>query len=137
MNLLIVKRGHGKSSRHGSSGPLHVHLFSGPDNVEWSIIRRTSPVAKTFHVDGITTLPTLQTSLAFLVVMCVPLLRKTQVLPAADGPPKVAESTKKTSFCVTLLHTTLVRESTSPRDHWSPVLLLMYGSPLVRVTQVG
>jgi hypothetical protein len=40
-------------------------------------------------------------------------LRKPQVLPAADGPPKVSESTKETSFCITLLITTLVRESTS------------------------
>ena len=40
-------------------------------------------------------------------------LRKPQVLPAADGPPKVAESTKETSFLVTLLRVTFVRERTS------------------------
>ena len=50
-------------------------------------------------------------------------LRKPQVLPGEDGSPKVVESTKQTSFCVTLLLPTLVRESTSEEiitlNHWS------------------
>ena len=129
VNLLIVKKAHGKSNRHDSSGPLHVHLFSGPDNLEWFIIRRTSSFAKTFHVDVITTLTTRPTSLVFQFGMCVSLpqiihdlsrvlnvlwiclallymfrsLRKSQVIPTVDGSPKVDESTKQASFCVTLL----------------------------------
>ncbi len=43
----VRKRGfldtHGKTSRHDRSGPLTVHLFSGPDDLEWSIIGRTNP----------------------------------------------------------------------------------------------
>ena len=39
-------------------------------------------------------------------------LRKPHVLPATDWSPKVAESTNQASFCVTLLHVTLVQEST-------------------------
>ncbi len=119
---------------------LYVHLFSGPDNLEWSMIRHTSPFAKTFHVDGITKLHTLQTSLAFLLHMCVPLLQLIHDLWREErstysgyglhfctcfevsvnprwlrqrGSPKTAESTKQSSFCVTLLRATLVRESTS------------------------
>ena len=147
------------SSRHRSSGPLHVHLFSGSDNLEWSIIRRTSPFAKIFHDDGIAKLPTLQGSLghlsAFLLGMCVPLLellhdlwrafkvlwiwfallhlfrtiRKSQVLPAADGPPIVSQSAKQSSFGVTLLRVSLVRERTSQDlvrvhcSYWSMVVL--------------
>ena len=36
-----------------------------------------------------------------------------QVLPATDGSPKVVESTKQASFCVTLRLVTLVREGAS------------------------
>ncbi len=53
-NLLIVKKAHGKTSRHDRSGPLHVHLVSGPDNLEWSIIRHTSLFPEIVHDDGIT-----------------------------------------------------------------------------------
>ena len=42
LNLLIVKEAHGKTDRYRSSGPLHAHLFSGPHNAEWSMIRHTS-----------------------------------------------------------------------------------------------
>ncbi len=106
---------------------------------EIQVTTLVSPFPKTFHVDVITTLPTLQTSLSFLLDMCVPLLqllhdlwralnvlwiwfalphlfrslRNPKVLPTVDGSPKVPESTKQTRFCVTLLRETLVRESTS------------------------
>jgi hypothetical protein len=39
---------------------MNVHLFSGPDNLEWSIIRRVIPFSKNFHDDDIVKLPTLQ-----------------------------------------------------------------------------
>ena len=52
-----------------STSSLVLTILNGP------IIRRTSPFTKTFHVDDTTTLPTLQTSLAFLIGMCVPLLQ--------------------------------------------------------------
>ena len=122
---------------------IHTYRPIGSDNLEWSIIRRTSPFAKIFHDDGITKLPTLQGSLghlsAFLLDMCVPLLellhdlrrafkvlwiwfallhlfrtvRKPQVLPAADRPKTVAQSAKQASFRVTLLLASLLRERTS------------------------
>ena len=94
---------------------------------------------KTVHVDGITTLSTLQTFLGFLFEKCVPLLhllhdvwrvinvpwirfellhlfrslRKSQVFPSVDGSPTVSKSSKWASFCVTLLCATFVREGTS------------------------
>ena len=116
---------------------IHTYRPIGSDNLEWSIIRRTNPFTKIFHDDGITKLPTLQGSLghltAFLLDMCVPLLellhdlrrsfkvlwiwfalmnlfrtvRKPQVVPAADRPKKVAQSTKQASFRVTLLRARL------------------------------
>ena len=62
-NLHIVEEAHGKRSHHGSSGPLHVHLLSFPNILEWTcepIVRRANPFDKLFHVDGIVSLPTLQ-----------------------------------------------------------------------------
>ena len=95
-NLLVVKKAHGKTSRHGSSGPLHVHLVSGPDNLEWSSIRHTSRCAEILDVDGIVRCPTFQGSLGHLsgclLGLCVPLpqlphdLRKAvTVLGILDG----------------------------------------------------
>jgi hypothetical protein len=37
-------------------------------------------------------------------------LRKTQVIPAAGGSPKLSRSVKQKSFCLTLLRVTLLRE---------------------------
>jgi hypothetical protein len=118
-------------------------FFSGSDNLEWSIIRRTSPLAKIFHDDGIAKLPTFQGSLGhlsvFLLDMCVPLLEllhdlrrafkvlwiwftllhlfrtvcNPQVLPEVDRSKKVAQSAKQANFRVTLLHASLLRERTS------------------------
>jgi hypothetical protein len=42
---------------------IHTYRPIGSDNLEWSIIRRTSLFAKFFHDDGIAKLPTLQGSL--------------------------------------------------------------------------
>jgi hypothetical protein len=57
---------------------IHTYRPIGSDNLEWSIIRRTSRFAKIFHDDEITKLPTLQGSLdhlsVFLFDMCAPLL---------------------------------------------------------------
>ena len=36
-NLLIVKKAHGKPSRHGNSGPLEVHLLSCPDSWPYKV----------------------------------------------------------------------------------------------------
>jgi len=142
-NLLIVKKAHGKTSRHGSSGPLHVHLVSGPDNLEWSSIRHTSLFAEIVHDDGIVRCPTFQGSLGHLsgclIGLCVPLpqlphdlrkavtvlgiwfahlhvfrtLLKPQVSSAATGSPKVAQSAKQASFFFILLRATVLRERTS------------------------
>jgi hypothetical protein len=122
---------------------IHTYRPIGSDNLEWSIIRRTSPFAKIFHDDGIAKLPTLQGSLghlsAFLLDMCVPLLellhdlrrafkvlwiwlallhlfrtvRKPQVLPVEDRYKKVDQSSNQTSFRVNLLRASLLRERTS------------------------
>jgi hypothetical protein len=122
---------------------IHTYRPIGSDNLEWSIIRRTSPFAKNFHDDGVAKLPTLQGSLGhlsvFLLDMCVPLLEllhdlrrefkvlwiwlalmhlfrtvcKPQVLSAADRPKKVAQSAKQASFRVTPLRASLLRERTS------------------------
>jgi hypothetical protein len=102
---------------------------------------QTTP--KIFHDHGITKLTTLQGSLGhlsdFLVDMLVPLLellhdlwrtfkvfwiwfvllylfrtvRKPQVLPAEDRTKKVPQSGKQTSFRVTLLRESLLRQRTS------------------------
>jgi hypothetical protein len=43
--LRIIKEAHRKSSRHNNFGPLHVHLLSFPDRLEWTcdpIVRRVS-----------------------------------------------------------------------------------------------
>jgi hypothetical protein len=59
-NLLIIEESHGHPSHHDSSGPLHVQLFSGPDNLEWTILRHTSHFAKLVLVYRIVRLTTLQ-----------------------------------------------------------------------------
>jgi hypothetical protein len=56
-------------------------------------------------------------------------VRKTQVLPVVDRSKTVGQSAKQASFRVTLLRVSLLRERTS-------LLLLEYGSPLVRAAQV-
>ena len=120
------------------SGPLHVHLVSGPDNLEWSSIRHTSLCAEILHVDGIVRYPTFQGSLGHLsgclLGLCVPLPqlphdlrkavtvlgiwfahlhlfrtpRKSQVTSTATGSSKVSQSSKQASSLVTLL---LARQS--------------------------
>ena len=53
--------------RHGSSGPLEVHLLSFSDLLEWTcdlIVIRATPFPKLFHVDDIVILPTFQWSLS-------------------------------------------------------------------------
>ena len=149
MNAVVVKKAHGKTSRHDNSVPLYVQN-SFPNKNSTS-----SPFAKNFHVDIIVKLPTFQSSLVLLLGMCVPLLellhdlrrvfkvlwiwfallhlfrtvRKSQVLPAVDRPKKVAQSAKQASFRVTLLRASLLRERTSQdlvRVHccyWSMVVL--------------
>ena len=66
-NLLIVKKAHGKTNRHDRSGPLYVHLVSGPDNLEWSIIRHTSLFAEILHDDVIVRCPTFQKTVTVLI----------------------------------------------------------------------
>jgi hypothetical protein len=36
VNLRIIKETHRKTIRHNSFGPLHVHLLSFPDRLEWT-----------------------------------------------------------------------------------------------------
>jgi hypothetical protein len=116
-------------------------------------------ICLTHYIHGIAKMSTLQGFLdhlsAFLLDMCVPLLeilhdlrrafkvlwiwfalmhlfrtvRKSQMLPAVDRPKKVAQSSKQSSFRVTLLCASLLRERTSQdlvRVHccyWSMVVL--------------
>ena len=51
----------GKTSRHGSSDTLEVHLFPCPDLLEWA--NKTSLFTKQFHVNRIVRFPTLVRSL--------------------------------------------------------------------------
>ena len=77
MDLLIVKKVHGKPSRHGRSGPLKVHLLPCPDLLKWA--NKTSLFSKQFLVHRIVRFPTLQRSLDRLsdlyLVVFVPLIQ--------------------------------------------------------------
>ncbi len=54
-NLRIIKEAHRKPSRHCRSGPLHVHLLSFPDRLEWTcdpIVRRERSLMPQVVQDG-------------------------------------------------------------------------------------
>ena len=141
VNLLIVKKSHGKPSRHGSSGPLEVHLLPCPDLLEW--VNKTSLFTKQFHVYLIVRFLTLQRSLDRLsvlyLVVLVPLIQildnlcmtlnviwrqmvgvgscHPQVLPTVDGSVIVRPATKQACFLCHRACVSVVRERTG-QDQW-------------------
>jgi hypothetical protein len=86
---------------------LNVHLVSGPDNLEWSIIRHTSPFAKIVHVGS-----------------WVPLLQFPHDLPIRKGD----------KFSGHLCVCDCRPWAYFSRDRWSPFLILFYCSPLTRAS---
>ncbi len=162
VNLRIIKEVHRKTRRHNRFDPLHVHLLSFPDLLEWTcdpIVRQARPFPKVFHVDDIVSLPTFQWSLnhlsdLYLVVIVPPfhfldnlsmalnVLRRWFALLHLLRNASQAQVVLDAGFPGTgkfLCHPSATDSRPwayfSEYD-WSPFLLLVYCSPLGRAAPV-
>ncbi len=148
-NHLVVKKARGKTSRHGSSDPLYVHLVSGPDNLEWSIIRHTSLFAEILHDDDIARCPTFQGSLGhlsgYLLGLCVPLLqwnlpqfsgRDDEAWKVLSNTPARHDVNVTEKFAVWRTRTKVNESDCARNDMGERQTQLLPGSPRKRSTRI-